>query len=335
MPAIQCPIADCIYITQDVDAVVAAALLGIHNNVHVSAPRNAEASTRQRAPKIERPRISAGSSEETWNSFTTRWAMFKRGTRLTDGESVQHLFQCCDEDLGDAILKGHPDAVTGTEDVLLAKIKQMSVIPVAICVRRAELLTTKQDHGENAQAFYARVKGKAATCSYSVICSSGTCTQVIDFTDVMVKDVVIAGLVDEEVKKDVLGWTDLDNKSLQETITFIKAKEMARDALKKGPIAAGLSSFKKGKIEAKPVARIPCKSCKIEIVKLVWNKRQNKMIECSLCMPCWRKANLLRGKTPKDERPDDETSALLVGGITSVTSISTLFVEVCHQKKLS
>ena len=98
--------------------------------------------------------------------------------------------------MGDALLKGHPDAVADSEVNLLSKIKKLAVIPVAISVRRAELLSTKQDHGENARAFYAKVRGKAATCSYSVDCSSGTCTQVIDFTNIMVKDVIIAGLVD-------------------------------------------------------------------------------------------------------------------------------------------
>ena len=137
----------------------------------------------------------------------------------------------------------------------------MGVIPIAICVRRAELLSTKQDHGENARSFYTKVKGKAATCSFPIVCSSGTCTQVNDFTNVMVKD-VISGLVDEEIKKELLGWTDLDEKSLEETITFIEAKEMARDALSKGPIAAGLSTYKKSQAEAKLTTKVPCKSCK-------------------------------------------------------------------------
>ena len=325
MPVIRCPIAECPYRTEDVDVAIAAALLVIHNNVHISAPPNVQAATRQRAPKIERPRISAGSSEETWNTFITRWTMFKRSTRLAGAESVEHLFHCCEEELGDAILKGHPDAVSGNEEQLLVRIKQMAVIPVAICVRRAELLSTKQDHGENARTFYAKVKGKAATCSYSLECSSGTCARVNDFTDVMVKDVIITGLADEEVKRDVLGWSDLDNKSLEETVTFIEAKEMARDAMKKGPIVAGISSYKKAKAgESKPSTKILCNSCKTEIEKFVWSKRQKKTVECTLCFLCWKKTNPKRGKGPKDDRQGDETSALLVGGITNITSISDI-----------
>ena len=42
---------------------------------------------------------------------------------------------------------------------------------------------------------------------------------------------MISGLVDDEVRREVLGWHDLDEKTADETVTFVEAKEMARDAL--------------------------------------------------------------------------------------------------------
>ena len=150
MPVYNCPMDECAYRTEDVDPAIAVAMLTIHNNTHTSAPVRANAAAHHRAPKIDRPRISAGSSEEIWNTFLQRWVMFKRGTGLDGAEAVQHLFHCCEDDLGDALLKAHPDAVTGNENDLMANIKKMAVIPVAVCVRRAELLGTRQDHGENA-----------------------------------------------------------------------------------------------------------------------------------------------------------------------------------------
>ena len=321
MPIIQCPIQDCTYATDDVDPAIAAALLTIHNNAHISAPvTGAAAPTRQRAPKIERPKISRGSSEEVWNSFTTRWSLFKRGTYLSAGETVQHLFQCCDDDLGDSILKGNPNAVYGTEDELLAAIKQLAVVPVAISIRRADLLTCKQDHGENARAFAAKLKGKAATCSYTVVCSSGTCNQATDFTDIIVKDVLVAGLADEDIKREILGWTELDIKDVNSTVAFIEAKEMARDAINQQPVNASLSSYRKSsKAETSPnlSQKLPCKECKAEINRYVWNKRQGKMIEVTLCMPCWRKSKPRR-KAGKDNNDvaKDETSSLIIGGVS-------------------
>ena len=35
--------------------------------------------------------------------------------------------------------------------------------------------------------------------------------------------------MDDDVKMEVLGWVDLDKKSLEETVAFVEAKEMARD----------------------------------------------------------------------------------------------------------
>ena len=130
MPVIECPINGCDYATTDVEASVAVALLNIHNNVHVASNNVAK----QRPPKLDRPTIAKESSEEVWNTFNSRWKLFKRGTHLSEEETVQQLFQCCEEELGDAILKSYSDAVTGTEEQLLQAIKQLAVIPVAICV---------------------------------------------------------------------------------------------------------------------------------------------------------------------------------------------------------
>ena len=101
MPNVHCPFPQCTYETGDVDITVVVQLLDIHKLSHANANANAQPNTqnqshKQRAPKIERPKVSEGSSEETWNSFTTRWNMFTRGTTLTADERVQHLFQCCE-----------------------------------------------------------------------------------------------------------------------------------------------------------------------------------------------------------------------------------------------
>ena len=58
--------------------------------------------------------------------------MFKRGATLILVETIQQLFQCCEEDLGNDILKSHPEAVSGTEDNFLAEIKRIAVTPVAL-----------------------------------------------------------------------------------------------------------------------------------------------------------------------------------------------------------
>jgi len=210
MPIIDCPIDGCTYATTDVEAAVVAALLMVHNNVHTGT---APATTKQKALKIDRPCISKGSSEEIWNSFCAMWQLFKQGTALMPAETVRQLFRCCNDELGNDLLRGSKiDFTTTPENTLLNLIKKLAVIPVAVSVRRSDLLAIRQRGVESLRSFYARIKGKATTCAYSVQCTSTTCTQKVDFTDIIAKDVMISGLVDDEVKREVLGWHDLDEK---------------------------------------------------------------------------------------------------------------------------
>ena len=77
---------------------------------------------------------------------------------------------------------------------------------MAVSARRAEFLSLKQLDGESARSFYARIKGKAATCSYNIECSSQICHQRLDFADSILNDFMIAGITEDEVKREVLGW---------------------------------------------------------------------------------------------------------------------------------
>ena len=224
MVIVACPVTDCTYATPDVDASVVASLLNLHNNEHTRTGSEVRLSKKQKPPKIERPKIGKESSEETWNIFLTRWNMFAGDTEMTAEETVHQLFNCCEEELGDEILRGHPNAASGTQQELLDVIKRLAVLPVAISVRRSELLSTLQDHGEAIRSFAAKLKGKAATCAYTVNCTKHGCDQRINFTDVIVKDVIVAGLVDDEIRKDVLGWTELDQSSVDQVVTFIEGK---------------------------------------------------------------------------------------------------------------
>ena len=54
----------------------------------------------------------------------------------------------------------------------------------------------------------------------------------VDFTDTIVKYVLVNGLADAGIYREVLGWKLLDESSLSDALAFIEQKEMARDAFK-------------------------------------------------------------------------------------------------------
>ena len=307
MPVIKCPLESCTYKTPDVDASVAASLLIIHNNVHIN-----ENSSKLKPPKMDRPRIGRDCSEEGWNIFRQKWTIFKDSMELTEVEKSRQLYQCCEEDLGDAILRGHEDIVNLNEQELLKMIKQLAVVPVSVVVRRTDFLSTKQDLTENTRSFAARLKGKASTCSYTCKCPKDGCNQIIDFTDIILKDVMVTGLADEDIRKEVLGWGSLDEKDVNETIGYIESKEMARDAMTKPAVTASVSSYKSSRKTIKrPSGKITCNICGKISTKFTWSRKNNKYIECSTCKQCWIKS---RKKDYHGDNKYDETNALLIGG---------------------
>ena len=123
------------------------------------------------------------------------------------------------------------DIGTMDETSLLSAIKKLAVISVAANVRRAELLSLKQDHGQFIKSFAAQVKGNAQICAFTKRCTRENCNQEIDYTDDTVKYILISGNVDDDIKKDVLSYSNLDDKTFNDTISLIESKEMAVRAM--------------------------------------------------------------------------------------------------------
>ena len=194
---IQCPVPNCSYETGTFPQMVAVTLLSTHATVH-SAPSLPKPT--QHGPKLQRPQIDIGVSAEEWKLFESRWKLFQKSSDIASQDRAIQLFQCASEQLGDAILRLNNDVSEKSEDELLATMKSLAVIPVATMVLRAELFAMKQNRDEAFRAFFARVRGKADICSYMLQhkCQCGRANEV-NFTEIMIRDVVIAGIYDEDI----------------------------------------------------------------------------------------------------------------------------------------
>ena len=74
MPVVKCPVPSCQYQTDDLDAVIVAALLNAHCITH-SAPSVAK------VDKLKRPTIGLAGTSEEWTYFKTRWENYVDGTK--------------------------------------------------------------------------------------------------------------------------------------------------------------------------------------------------------------------------------------------------------------
>ena len=167
---VKCTLVGCDFETEDVSDALAIALLTNHGLHHQNCS-STSGRTSPQAPKLDRPTINIGVSVEEWNVFVRRWEVFRKGSNIDAASAPTQLFQCAGAELGDSLLKVHPNAVSDTLPKLLENLRSLAVIPVATSVIRTELLLLRQERDESFRNFTTRVRGKAETCSYSNKCT--------------------------------------------------------------------------------------------------------------------------------------------------------------------
>lgn len=310
MVIVKCPALGCPYETSDEDAQVVAALLNIHAISH-SQPAQ---TTHCPQPKLERPRIDVGMEEEVWNGFIRRWEAFRIGSGINEHTAPMQLFQCASGTLGDLMLKADPDIHSKSVETIKSLMRTFAVIPVAIGVRRAELMQLRQAPDELFRTFAAKVKGKAETCLFNTTsrCQCGEEVQA-DYTTESVRDVLLAGIADLDIRREALCTSGIQNKSINDVIAFVEGREMARNATPTCSMSA-LSSFKKRQSPeidaAKKIPQPPpqstksvaCPDCnrKFQPFKQrangTWNSKPH-----TKCLSCWRAGR---------RKPDEDHASL-------------------------
>ena len=66
------------------------------------------------------------------------------------------------------------------------------------------LMSAAQEHGETCRSYQARIRGLANVCKLSVTCTAANCGGQVSYTDTSIKYALIKGLVDNEVREDLL-----------------------------------------------------------------------------------------------------------------------------------
>ena len=99
-------------------------------------------------PKLDRPRVDGGLNQEERNLFIRRWDAFSNGSGLDPNDCSTQLFQCARESLVDSLLRSNPGIMNRPTNELLASMKSLAVVAVAVCVTRTELMNMSQQRDE-------------------------------------------------------------------------------------------------------------------------------------------------------------------------------------------
>ena len=332
MAEIPCQYPGCGFKAENASEGIALAMFNSHLLSH-SKPTEATTQS-QKLPPIPRPEVGQDVSEEDWTSFVSEWDNFKRCTRIVGNQVTDQLYQCCEKGLARLIIREQPDIVSQGEIELLAAMKRLAVIKIATSVRRTNLLAMKQPHGETVREYYANVKAAAATCGFRVKCRHDCCADKceIDYTSSVVKDVVVAGIADPDIRKDVLAWSELDAKDDKAVVAFIESKEIAQSAWSGTQTSgtAGLSTYRKSarpesdtsdqSLKSKLALKGRCSKCSREIS--LHKRYQSGKINSTafkMCRQCHREENPRLKSNNSGVSADTTTSAVesfFIGGIT-------------------
>ena len=335
MAEIPCQYPGCEFKAENASEAIALAMFQSHLMSHSQAATAPAHS--QRLPAIPRPEVKQDISEEDWTSFVAEWGNFKRCTGIADNQVTDQLYQCCEKSLARLLIREEPRIVSQGETELLAAIKRLAVIKIATSVRRTNLISMKQSHGESFREFYANVKAAAATCDFRVMCRHECCTDkcAIDYTSSVVKDVLVAGIADTDIRKDVLAWTELDSKDDKGVVAFVEAKEIAQAAWTGSQTSgtAGVSTYRKGpkpeceeliqSVKQKLSLKGKCNKCNKEIA--LYKRYQSGKINNTafkLCRPCHQEENS-RSRSNNSGMAAEQTSSLesfFIGGIGGADS---------------
>ena len=311
---------------------VALGLLQLHQkNVHDSI------TAKQKPPKVDRPRLNRGVSAEEFATWTKRYELWKGSTSLTPDEVPCQLIACLDSDLESALIQYHSDIAEAGEAEILKRIKALAVLDVAATVRITEMLGLKQQHGESARSFAARLRGKAQTCAFEVTCAKPGCGTKTQYTDEIVRFVLLAGIASTDISREVLGTTGIDNMSLTDTLALVEAKERAARATA-GDAAASvaasrMSAYKKsagpkGPSQPNPHDTISCTVCGTSTVRYGRNRRGFRT-EFRYCSDCFKSS---RKRKPPPATPSEPSTAAVhnvfdaidnIGGISEAAQDST------------
>ena len=254
---LQCPVAGCTGGTGgavwecEAEPACAAALLQVHGYTHQQTPAAAATANHRkpRPPTLQPPKLEPQCSESWFEEWKLEWASFKRTFDMPARSEASYILDCLAEEVRRDIRATTNNVHEMAEEDPIAAIKRHAVLQRAISARKMDLYSLRQEDGEPVRKFYARIQHLARQCQLMVLCPADGCryhtAPFVSYADEVVKQVLLVGLADPEIKKDVLGISGINDKTLPETLGLIEDKEAAARSTTGSSASGNTTSYKK------------------------------------------------------------------------------------------
>ena len=306
---LECPIPDCTGGTGgaiwscEAEQSVAVALLQVHGYSHQQTAAAAASDNRRPRPRpLPPPKLEGQCSESRFAEWKVEWDFYKRTVDMPPGSEASYILDCLDDEVRRDVRAATDNVREMSEENLLAEVKRHAVLQRAISSRKMDLYGLRQEDGEPVRKFCGRIQALARQCQLTVPCPATTCkyhtAPFVSYGDEVVKQVVLVGLVDPEIKKDVLGTTGINDKTLGETLGLIEDKEAAARSTASASAAGHKTAYKKITSDDRRLKGTgKCEKCsevfnnrKVQSGK---GKKDDSITTFKVCKTCWRKEHPL------------------------------------------
>ena len=162
------------------------------------------------------PVIAHNTTPEQWQKFLCSWKGFKINRRITD---PFYLLICCDPALRNEVINSGNNIACKSEDEILATIKTLAVRRETMAQSRMKLFKMRQEPGDSTETFLTSLRRVANNCQFTINCE---CNREIDYSDLVVRDLLVQGLADSAIQNKVVSEGDLRTWNLEHLLGFIE-----------------------------------------------------------------------------------------------------------------
>ena len=181
--------------------------------------------TTTKPEKPKRPELTmAGDAVEAtdFDRFAFLFNQYKKLSGITS-EAPSHLLECLGTEVMAILYNTYGAAITDqTEGQLITNIRRLVVKQRNTMATVMQVLRMYQDSDQAVLNFIAQLKAAARLCQFTAQCE---CSKAVEFTDMIVLYKLVAGIVDEELQKELLTKAD---RTLAEAEKMAVAAESAK-----------------------------------------------------------------------------------------------------------
>ena len=173
-------------------------------------------------PNLAMPKIADQCSPAAWEDFIREWHAYTNTSNIDADHAPAYFLHCLDGNVRTTLYCQTTDPNKMPIADLIKSARAVTVLHIPTGQRRFDAIKMRQADGEKFTQFYTRLRGAALDCYFKVI--EPATKAPVDFTPNILSMILLQGLADEEIRRDILKKKDVDSWEPQRIVTEVELR---------------------------------------------------------------------------------------------------------------